>query len=92
MLKEEKQYYELNVPEFSEFLYGLRVRSEDLSEPNTIYNNDGEEIVINFDIERKEKEKIQKQMVLCENIEQHLKELKERNRAKYTYTKRKEGS
>lgn len=38
--------------------------------------------VVQKEEERKEKEKIQKQMMLCENIEQHLKELKERNRAK----------
>lgn len=38
--------------------------------------------VVQKEEERKEKEKIQKQMMLCENIEQHLKALNERNRAK----------
>lgn len=38
--------------------------------------------VVQKEEERKEKEKIQKQMMLCENIEQHLKKLNERNRAK----------
>ena len=64
LLKENKQFYELNAADFSSFFNDLKEKSKYLSGPAITYKNDlDEDVIINFDTEKEEVQKLTFQLL-----------------------------